>query len=278
MDSLPFYINNLGPAIVRQLTSATGGEFDITTGQSFKLRVRARDASTVLLDKTMTPDVTENTVTYQPVLSDTVFTTEGVYRAWVYYVEGKQDTDEFEILVMDHAPGELARIGAIWRAARALEPVAWDALRGYPDYGDPELQRVIELAKLRVIGTAVPVADEASVDPRIVDYIAKKVLADNVLYAAISFWTNQVIQQSARGNSDEVVSYPDRIRATEEAIKRYRDDLERQAGELPEGSATAYNAPALLDAGVMLTPGLDEYPAQPVRLPYWIQSARDARY
>jgi hypothetical protein len=32
-----------------------------------------------------------------------------------------------------------------------------------------------------------------SLDPRVVDYIAKKVLVDNILSAAISFWTNQVV-------------------------------------------------------------------------------------
>jgi hypothetical protein len=271
MDSIPFYITNLAPAIVREFDPNV---LDVVAGQSFKLRVRDRYGSTLLLDKTMVPDVDANTVTYQPVSTDAPFITEGTYRAWVYYVNAKQDTDEFEIRVLAHAPGEGIRTGSVWRAARSLEPVAWDALRGYPDYGDTELQRVIELAKLRVLGYSVPADDEASLDPRVVDYIAKKVLADNVLYAAISFWTNQFISQSSRGNSDEVVAYPDRIRATEEAIKRYRDDLERQAGELPEGSATAYNAPALLDAGPMLTPGLDEYPAQPVRLPYWVRSAR----
>jgi hypothetical protein len=271
MDSIPFYIANLSPAIVRTFDPNV---LVVETGQSFKLRMRQRYGSTLQLDKSMTLDVENNAVIYQPVSTDTPFLNEGTYRAWVYYVNAKQDTEEFEILVLAHAPGEGVRTGAIWRAARALEPISWDSLRGYPDYGDTELQRVIELAKLRVVGAGVPVDDEASLDPRVVDYIAKKVLAENVLYAAISFWTDQTVQQTARGNTEEVVTYPDRIKAATDAIKRYRDDLERQVGELPEGNATSYNAPALLDAGPMLTPGLDEYPAQPVRLPYWIQSAR----
>jgi hypothetical protein len=273
MDTLPFYINNLGPAIVRHLVTSTGAPFDIQAGQTFRLRVRQRDATTVLLDKLMTADVNADTVTYQPVSSDTTFTTEGIYRAWVHYVQALQDSDEFEILVLAHAPGEGTRVGTIWRAARALEPVAWDALRGYSDYGDPELQRVIDLSKLRLFNYAVPVGDEVSLDPRVVDYLAKKVLADNVLSAAISFWTNQVVQQSARGNTEEVVTYPDRIKAAESSILRYRSDLAFQIAEVEEilGSvSTAYDAPALNDAGPLLTPGLDEYPALPATVQeYW---------
>lgn len=269
MDTILFYSNNLAPAIVRTFDPNV---LAVEAGQQFKLRVRAHQGSTLLLDKTMTLDTEANAVAYQPVVADVPFTQEGVYRAWVHYVNVKQDTEEFEILVFAHAPGEGTRTGAVWRAARALEPVSWDSLRAYNDYGDVELQRVIELAKLRVLASPTPVGDEASLDPRIVDFIAKKALADNVLYAAISFWSDQVVQQSARGNTEEVKTYPDRIKAAEEAIKRYREDLERQAGEVAEiiGSVSgSYDAPALNDYGPLLTPGLDEYPSMPVTGPYY---------
>jgi predicted RecA/RadA family phage recombinase len=104
-------------------------------------------------------------------------------------------------------------------------------------------------------------------------FIAKKVLADNVLYAAISFWMNQVIQRTAQGNTAEVETYPDRIRAAEAAIGRYRDDLERQAGEVAKilGSVSnAFDAPMVDTVGPMLTPGLDEYPMMPVSVPNWL--------
>jgi hypothetical protein len=151
--------------------------------------------------------------------------------------------------------------------------VSWDALRAYPDYGDVELQRVIELAKLRVLPTTVSAADEAAQDPRVIDYIAKRVLVDNVLSAAISFWTNQTIAQSARGNTEEVVTYPDRIKAPPRVPSRAtRDDLERQLPEVEKilGSvATQYDAPSVNTPGPMLTPGLDEYSPMPVTVPYW---------
>jgi hypothetical protein len=271
MDTIPFYISNLGPAIVRRVSSEDG-TFNIEAGQTFRLRARARDSSTILLDKPMTTDVGADTVTYQPVASDAIFKTEGIYRAWVHYVNALQDSEEFEVIVLEHAPGVSTRIGAVYRACRALEPVAWDALHSYPDYGDAELQRVIDLAKLRVLGSAVPASNEASLDPRVVDYVAKKVLVDNVLHAAISFWTNQFMSQTARGNSEEVVTYPDRIRTTENAIERYRGDLALQLGEVESltGATSSYDAPMIDVGGPLLTPGLDEFPALPVTTQtYW---------
>jgi hypothetical protein len=277
MDVLTFYLDDTAPVITRRLSLQSGGDYDVSSNAQFRLRARPLWGENLILDGIMTPDELTDTLSYRPAAGD--LDAEGIYRAWIFIDFGggvTQNTDEFQINVLVHGPGQGAEVGAIYRAARALEIVSWDSLRNYPDYGDPELQRVIELAKLRVIGTPVPVADEASLDPRIVDFIAKKVLVDNVLYAAISFWMDQLVQQSARGNTDEVKTYPDRIRAIEEAIKRYRDDLERQAGELAPilGPATIYEAPALDTAGSLLTPGLDEYPALPISYPSFYRVPR----
>lgn len=272
MDVLTFYLDDTAPVISRRLSLQSGGDLDVIGGMSFRLLMRPLWSDVVTLDVAMDVDIATDELTYIPVTGD--FDTEGVYRAWILvdYGGGKrQNTDEFQLNVFAHGPGQGAAVGAIYRAARALEPVSWDSLRNYPDYGDAELQRVIELAKARVLTTATPVAAEAVLDPRVVDFIAKKVLVDNVIYAAISFWSDQVVQQSARGNTDEVKTYPDRIRSLEEALKRYREDLDRQAGEVAEliGSISgAFDAPALLDGNAtMLTPGLDEYPSHPVLTP-----------
>jgi hypothetical protein len=275
MDVLTYYLDDTAPAIRRRLSVQGEGDLDIVTGPAFRIKIRPLWSDTVVVDAPMTADVVLDEVSYQPVAGD--FDSEGVYRAWIFVDYGAglvQNTDEFQINVFAHGPGEGSAVGAIYRAARALEPVAWDSLKNYPDYGDPELQRVIELAKLRVLSAPVAAASESSIDPRVVDYIAKSVLANNILSAAISFWTNQVIAQTARGNSEEVVTYPDRIRAAEAAIARYRDDLARQVVEVDAivgVSGTLYDAPALNDTGPLLTPGLDEYPALPVTAPnqYW---------
>jgi hypothetical protein len=273
MDVLTYYLADTAPAIRRKLAIQDAGDVDLTVGPTFKLRVRELWSNTTAIDAAMTVDTVTDELIYQPTASD--FDSEGIYRAWIYVDYGGglvQNTDEFQIDVLAHGPGVGVPVGAIYRAARALEPVAWDSLQSYRDYGDPELQRVIDLAKLRVLGSAVAVADEASLDPRVVDFIAKKVLVDNVLYAAISFWSDQVIQQTARGNTEEIVTYPDRIRAVEAAILRYRGDLAAQASEVDAvlgTSSSLYDAPALSSSGPLLTPGLDEYPPLPVSLPYW---------
>jgi hypothetical protein len=273
MDVLTFYIDDTAPAIVRRLSLQEGGDFDVVGSQQFRLLVRPLWGTSTILDVAMTPNVDTDELTYAPQVGD--FDTEGIYRGWVLADLGAgavEQTDEFQINVFAHAPGDGTRVGAVWRAARALEPIAWDALRAYPDYGDVELQRVIELAKLRVLPTTVSAVGEADQDLRVIDYIAKRVLVDNVLSAAISFWTNQTVAQSARGNTEEVVTYPDRIRAAEGAIARYTGDLERQLPEVEEilGSvATQYDAPAVNMGGTMLTPGLDEYSPMPISIPYW---------
>jgi hypothetical protein len=275
MDVLTYYLDDTAPAIRRRLSVQGEGDLDIVAGPAFRLRVRPLWSSTTVVDAVMIADVSLDEVSYQPQAGD--FTDEGVYRAWIYVDYGAglvQNTDEFQINVFAHGPGEGTAVGAVYRAARALEPVAWDSLKHYPDYGDPELQRVIELAKLRVLSTSVSAVTENSLDPRVVDYLAKKVLVDNVLSAAISFWTNQVVSRTARGNSEEVETYADRIRPAEAAMQRYRDDLARQLVEVEEilgSTGTLYDAPALNDCGPMLTPGLDEYPALPVGTPnqYW---------
>lgn len=265
MDRLVYYIDNRSPIIERRLSAQNTGTFDVLPGQDFRLRVRGRDGAAVLLDKVMTSDPVADTITYAPEAGD--FADEGIYRAWVVVDFGAgvtQDTDEFEILVMAHAPGEGARVGPVYSAARAMAPVAWDALRGYRDYGDFELQRVIDLAKLRVMRSAVPVANEASLDIRVVDYIARKVLVDNVLEAAINWWTNQIVSQTARGNSDQVNTYPDRIAAHERMLERFRTQLAGQQAELEEilGGATGPTklAPALIGGGSPITPGLESFP------------------
>lgn len=277
-DRLVYYLDNRGPTIIRRLSTQTDA-FDIEPGLTFRLRVRNRWGSATIIDALMEPDVDSDTLTYEP--QDGDFSAEGSYRAWITTDFGSnvtQDTDEFVIDVLAHAPGETARVGYVWRAARAKIPTAWDALRSYIDYGDPELQRVIELAKLRVLRTAVPPDNEASLDPRVVDYIAKKVLVDDVLEAAIDYYRNKVVSRTAQGNSSEVETYPDRIAALERQLGRFQADLEAQAGELDEilgtGSGTKLLAPALSGVGPLVTPGLESFP-RPYRQMYpWEDGGR----
>jgi hypothetical protein len=61
----------------------------------------------------------------------------GPYKVWAHVDDINQDSTEVDLMVFEHAPGEGQRVGAVWRACRALEPISWDSLRNYTDYGDP---------------------------------------------------------------------------------------------------------------------------------------------
>jgi hypothetical protein len=60
----------------------------------------------VVIDAVMTPDVVADELSYTPQAGD--FDTEGVYRAWIFVNFGTstQTTDEFQINVFAHAPGQ----------------------------------------------------------------------------------------------------------------------------------------------------------------------------
>src|SRR5580765_6302378 len=113
MDILPFYLDETAPPIVRKISTQNEGAFDIEPGAEFRLRVRPMWSSTTVLDVAMTADTVADEVSYDPVVGD--FDGEGIYRAWIYvdFGAGKvQSTDEFQISVLSHGPGQGTAIGA----------------------------------------------------------------------------------------------------------------------------------------------------------------------
>lgn len=252
------YAGTAGSRISVRL-SAMAGDYDVEVGQTFRIFVRPVNETTFTLDALAESDATEDIIFYDPI--DTDFLTPGNFKAWFHLVESDVDTEEFDILVLEHAPGTGTRIGAVARSARAISPVAWDALKGYRDYGDSELQHQIELAKLRVLKVAITVTAENALDLRVVDYIAKKALVDSILPAVRDFWTNQLISQTALGNSQEVKTYPDRINAIGEQIKQLKQALLDQVAEVEDiiGSiGTASQPMELIGGGLLLTPSLGD--------------------
>jgi hypothetical protein len=109
-----------------------------------------------------------------------------------------------------------------------------------------------------VFGRVLSITEEESLDLRIVNYIAH-VAALEAILAALDYWTNQVVSQTARG-SDEIQTFPDRIRANEILLASLRgrtDALRAEAEEVlgvPAGSTTA---PTLLNGGTPITPGFE---------------------
>ena len=230
-------------------------EFFMRPAQSVVLKINGAVADIA--------DVASDTVRYDWQTADV--DTEGDFRGWfrVTSSQGVEETPEFDIMGLEHSPGVGVETGAIARAARREIPVAWDMLAKLPGYGDIELQEKVETVKLFVLGSSVAVADEANLDRRVIDYLGKSV-AIEVIPAAIDFWSNQIVSQTARG-SDEVQTYPDRIKALEDKLVYLTQAKERMRLRIEDllGFATErlLSAPAVDNQRPLVTPGLETVPA-----------------
>lgn len=257
-----FYLGNESPRISRELTSLTGG-VTMPPGTTYKLLVRPRESDIVVLDEAMS--VSGDSVYYDPSPGD--FDTQGYFRAWVrIFVGGStstvQDTDEFNLIVIDHAPGYGVRTGAVARMTSRRVPVAWLALKNRPGYGDPGLQEIVDLTKLRWLpsGMTVSAEDEDSLDLRVTNFLALATALE-VLKVAIEYWTGEIISQSVNGGGSEVVTYPDRIRAAEKLIEILSRDMSqaRTEAEAVLGVAMGLGSSSgitLYDEGDVMTPGI----------------------
>jgi hypothetical protein len=256
-----YYVGENSPRISKTLSSVLGS-FDVVVGQTFTLLVRPRDTGEIVLNVVMTADVDANAVYYDP--QDGDFNAEGYYRAWIHVDLGggtTQDTDEWDLVVFSHSPGVGVRIGAVARMARRRVPIAWDALRNYVEYGDPGLQEIVELVKLRSLpdGMIVTAADEESLDVRVTNYVAL-LAAIEVLKVAMEYWTGQYVTQTAVGSA-EVRSYPDRIAAAEKLlpILMHDADVARAEAEIVLGQigGLVTSGATMVDGGPLVTAGVN---------------------
>jgi hypothetical protein len=250
-----------------QLTRPGDRPWGLEAGDTVEFFMRRADLTALVVDagSATVIDLASDTVKYEW-RDPSELPSEGMYRGWFVVTRAgvPEHTDEFDILVADHAPGEGTRTGAIWRAARGEGAIAWDALRKLADYGDPELQRKIDVVKLRVLGAALPVESEAALDVRVADYIGKLV-AIEVIPAAIDFWMDQVQSTTIGRGAEEIQTFPNRISAMqarltylERAVEKLESSIiaiiGRSDKQLPE-------APTVDTEGPMITPGLEHFPA-----------------
>lgn len=247
-------------SVDRRLSDLVGVE-DIDPSSQYTLMGRLSSSSVVAFSKSMDVDVQANTISCDVTSSEVA--SVGAYKLWIRVASGGSyyDVQEFDLSASDHAMGHEAIVGAIYMAARGLSPVAWRALRGFDEYGDDQLQRSIELAKLRVLHVIITVGAEAMLDPRVVDYVAKRCLVDSVLPAAVDFWTDQLVTQTALGNSTSVRTYPDRIKAVQEQIKLFQAALADQLDEVIAiiGPVSAPGpSPMIIQPAALVTPTLDD--------------------
>lgn len=91
----------------------------------------------------------------------------------------------------------MAVAGEIAAAAREQLPVTWDALLADPRYGEPAIQRRVDLVKHRLFGSVVdPDVESVTYDPFVVEY-AGKLVALSVVPAGADYWAVQKIQDAA---------------------------------------------------------------------------------
>lgn len=254
MDKLTIHANQL-TSVSRPF--ADEGTITAAPPTSAELRARQRDSDVVVLSKVA--DVGARTANTELAPGDLP---AGIFRGWLHLVfpdSTELDTKEFELVVLEHAPGEGIRTGRVYQLARMKIPVAWDALKRYPDFGDIGLMSLVNLVEVRALGLSLTISEEQSLDIRVANYLAH-MAAIEAIPSAIDFWTNQIVSQTAVGSS-EVHTFPDRIRANEEQLKRMLGQvaaLRAEAEEVLDIGLGRGGAPMeLIDGAEPITPSVE---------------------
>lgn len=104
----------------------------------------------------------------------------------------------------------MAVLGVIAATAREQLPITWDALANDPRYGEPGLQRAVELVKFKTFGMSVePDLEEDTYNPLIVEYVGKLV-ALQIIPAGADFWSSQTRTLTAK-SGNETKAFNDRV-------------------------------------------------------------------
>jgi hypothetical protein len=226
MADVPWiYSGNLSPSITDQIF-VNGKPYPLD-GQTVHFQMRMKDGSDVVLDKPAdVADAALGKVQYDWSTGDT--DTPGRYVFWwqVAVAPGIfQDSEEHELDILDHAPGQDVRTGAIAARMRYMLPVTLDGLVNHRSFGEDGVQMFVDQAKFALFATVVPAAYEASVySPPVLDYAAR-LATMRIIPPAIDYWNEQPTSISTSGTS-ESASYADR----QSALWKIYDKLRRQQG------------------------------------------------
>ena len=211
-DTVVIYIGSDAQALQDQI-KVGGRPFDISGATSISFFMRHATSDVLKVDDETAVAVTPTLGKVSYDWQDADLDEQGEYFGWwhVEFGTGNLDTSEFPIIVTEHAPGYRKHNGAIYRSARSILPITWDALEQTPKYGDALLQERIEVVKLSLFGIPIAVDDESDYDIRIIEFAAKLV-AIQVIPAGVDYWGAQHTSFIAQG-TQESATYPDRIAA-----------------------------------------------------------------
>lgn len=220
------YLNNTGQPLSDQIKIGTK-PFSIPNGALVSFKMRYADSAILKVDSGADiVDAVKGKVSYE--WGDTDLDTKGEYKAWWEIVAGQKivDSEEFSIIVAEHAPGYRTTTGAIYRTASSFLPSTWTALENSPTYGDALLQEKVEYVKMHILSSAIPVENEADLDIRVLEFLAKNV-ALKVIPAGIDYWLDQKvsvrIETAAAGQ--EIYDYEDRAKSLMDLYDKLLEEI-----------------------------------------------------
>lgn len=222
-EPIIIYINNTGQPLADQIKIGNRA-FNIPVGATVYFKMREADSAALkVAEEADIVNAAQGKVSYS--WGPTDLDTAGEYFGWweVVGAGASVESEEFLIIIAKHAPGFRTDVGPVYQAAKAIMPITWNRLEDSPHYGDKQLQNRIEIAKVTLFGTEMSVADEYSMDIRVVDYLAK-VAAISVIPAGKDYWASMASTKVTTG-TDEEVSYPDRIKMLEELHKQLTQEV-----------------------------------------------------
>lgn len=228
MDSFVIYSGSDGQILSDQIKKE-GRPYDLTSA-TVRFKMRNAENSTVVIDSAATiEDAETGQVSYA--WSDADLADRGEFYGWWRVVNPDTtdlETQEFHIIITEHAPGLRTRTGAFYLHAKSQMPVSWRHLEA--EVGDYILQTKVEIVKKQLFATDIAVEDEINEDIRVQSYVGKCVTL-SVIPMAIDYWMNQHQTLSATG-TNENVSYPDRIEALNKLYERLVAEIAKEQDEI----------------------------------------------
>lgn len=145
-------------------------------------------------------------------------------------------------------------------AARDEIPETWDALIEANTFGEPALERRLDIVMYRVFGAALDQAEQDALSPLLAAYVGK-LFALDLIIPGIDYWSKQAISHSA--GERESKTYKDRAEDLKELRKLiFADaiallpDVEAELPQIPKrlGDHSRVQEAGLLTAHVTSDP------------------------
>lgn len=233
---LEIYQGNTSPSITDTIR-VNDAAHDLS-GQTVAFRMRPLSADTLKVDAAavvLNQTTNKGGVRYDWSAADT--DTPGQYVAWWHVTIAPgvtQDTPEFRLDVVAHAPGEEVRIGPIAERIGDYIPATYHAMKESTRFGDISIQRHVDLVKSGLFATVVPASAEATFyGIRTQDYAAR-VATIRLIPAAVDYWQDHSLTITTRG-PDETQTFVDRRDGLWKIYERLRASVRAQRLLLEDG-------------------------------------------